>query len=228
MVTSDSYPSTNVLYLLMTGRHGQTIKPLAPPVSLHFRINGRRKEAETIKRSWDSGIHGTGVQGDHAAKRLLPHRRELAHSCPRMSCCGDWVATFSRRRRVRSRQGDFASDFGRDVGTRGCAKYRVEGRGCANNQAHVIDEEMATRLGSFKQTCTAVNCWNSAQIYVLALPVERWADYFARNQVRVSPKRGGIRISFAMFNTVEDVDQVAEIIRKGLNEEKPAATAQVD
>ncbi|BCG04094.1 hypothetical protein PPGU19_086620 (plasmid) [Paraburkholderia sp. PGU19] len=87
---------------------------------------------------------------------------------------------------------------------------------------------MATRHGSVKQTCTAVNCWNSAHIYVLALPVERWADYFARNQVRVSPKRGGIRISFAMFNTVEDVDQVAEIIRKGLNEEKPAATAQVD
>jgi selenocysteine lyase/cysteine desulfurase len=67
-----------------------------------------------------------------------------------------------------------------------------------------------------------------SHIYVLALPVEKWADYFARNQVRVSPERGGIRISFAMFNTVEDVDQVAKIIRKGLNEEKPAATAQVD
>ena len=67
-----------------------------------------------------------------------------------------------------------------------------------------------------------------SHIYVLALPVDKWADYFARNQVRVSPERGGIRISFAMFNTLEDVDQVAEIIRQGLMEERPAAIAHVD
>ena len=35
-------------------------------------------------------------------------------------------------------------------------------------------------------------------------------------------------MSFAMFNTPEDEGQVADIIRKGLKEEKPAATAQVD
>ena len=31
-------------------------------------------------------------------------------------------------------------------------------------------------------------------IYVLQLPVERWADFFARNDERVSPERGGIRV----------------------------------
>ncbi|WP_243772146.1 aminotransferase class V-fold PLP-dependent enzyme [Burkholderia anthina] len=67
-----------------------------------------------------------------------------------------------------------------------------------------------------------------SHIYVLALPVDKWADYFARNQVRVTPERGGIRISFAMFNTQDDVDQVAEIIRKGLREEQPAVMAHVD
>lgn len=67
-----------------------------------------------------------------------------------------------------------------------------------------------------------------SHIYVLALPVDKWSDFFARNQVRVSPERGGIRISFGMFNTLEDIDRLADLIRKGLKEEKPLATAQVD
>ena len=67
-----------------------------------------------------------------------------------------------------------------------------------------------------------------SHIYVLALPVDKWSDFFARNQVRVSPERGGIRISFGMFNTFEDIDCLADLIRKGLKEEKPFATAQVD
>jgi hypothetical protein len=31
-----------------------------------------------------------------------------------------------------------------------------------------------------------------------------------------------------MFNTLEDVDQVAEVIRKGMKEENLAATVQAD
>ena len=53
-----------------------------------------------------------------------------------------------------------------------------------------------------------------AHIYVLDLPVAEWSEYFAQNQVRVSPERDGIRISFAMFNTIEDVDRLADIIRR--------------
>jgi cysteine desulfurase/selenocysteine lyase len=55
---------------------------------------------------------------------------------------------------------------------------------------------------------------NRSHIYVLDLPVAEWSEYFAQNQVRVSPERDGIRISFAMFNTIEEVDQLAEIIRR--------------
>jgi cysteine desulfurase / selenocysteine lyase len=65
-------------------------------------------------------------------------------------------------------------------------------------------------------------------IYVLDLPVQKWADYFARNDVRVSPERGGIRVSFAMFNTVEDVKRLVHVIRRGLREGTPAAVAQID
>jgi selenocysteine lyase/cysteine desulfurase len=52
-----------------------------------------------------------------------------------------------------------------------------------------------------------------AHIYVLALSVD-WFEYFVHNQVRVSPERDGIRISFGIFNTLDDVDQLAAIIRR--------------
>ena len=53
-----------------------------------------------------------------------------------------------------------------------------------------------------------------AHIYVLDLPAAEWSEYFSRNQVRVSPERDGIRVSFAMFNTLDDVDQLADIMRR--------------
>ncbi|SAK55115.1 aminotransferase, class V [Caballeronia hypogeia] len=65
-------------------------------------------------------------------------------------------------------------------------------------------------------------------IYVLDLPVEKWADYFSRNDVRVSPERGGIRVSLAMFNTSEDVERLASVIRSGQTENAPAVTMQLD
>jgi selenocysteine lyase/cysteine desulfurase len=58
----------------------------------------------------------------------------------------------------------------------------------------------------------ARNC--RAHIYVLGLPAAEWAEYFAQNQVRVSPERDGIRVSFGMFNTIEDVDRLAQLIRR--------------
>jgi selenocysteine lyase/cysteine desulfurase len=53
-----------------------------------------------------------------------------------------------------------------------------------------------------------------SHIYVLALPGDGWVEYFASHQVRVSPERDGIRISLAMFNTGDEVDQLAEIISR--------------
>ncbi|MFT3665449.1 aminotransferase class V-fold PLP-dependent enzyme [Piscinibacter sp.] len=52
-----------------------------------------------------------------------------------------------------------------------------------------------------------------AHIYVLRVPVGPWAEHFANNQVRVSPERDGIRISFAMFNTLDDVERLAQVLR---------------
>jgi selenocysteine lyase/cysteine desulfurase len=51
-----------------------------------------------------------------------------------------------------------------------------------------------------------------AHIYVLDIPTTEWTDYFSQNQVRISPERGGVRISFGIFNTLEDVDQVLGLI----------------
>lgn len=61
---------------------------------------------------------------------------------------------------------------------------------------------------------------NRAHIYVLDLPANQWLDYFSQNQVRVSPEREGIRISFGVFNTLGDVDQLASIIRRHGDKEK--------
>lgn len=68
-----------------------------------------------------------------------------------------------------------------------------------------------------------------AHIYVMDLPVAEWLDYFSQNQVRVSPERGGIRVSFGLFNTAEDVDQVVSLIRQRLDRSSiPAAASEVD
>lgn len=60
-----------------------------------------------------------------------------------------------------------------------------------------------------------------AHIYVLDLPVDEWVDYFARNQVRVSPERGGVRISFGLFNDASDVDRAVALIAKRLGKPVP-------
>lgn len=51
-----------------------------------------------------------------------------------------------------------------------------------------------------------------AHIYVLALPVQPWMANFATSNVRVSPERDGIRISFGLYSTAADVDRLAEVI----------------
>lgn len=49
-------------------------------------------------------------------------------------------------------------------------------------------------------------------IYVTRMEAD-WLAYFAENNVRVSPERDGIRISFGLFNNLEDVETVCELIR---------------
>lgn len=52
----------------------------------------------------------------------------------------------------------------------------------------------------------------SPHIYVLALPAERWLDFLTSRRVRISPERDGIRVSFGLFNTTDDVDRFARIL----------------
>jgi len=53
-----------------------------------------------------------------------------------------------------------------------------------------------------------------AHIYVLDLPPDEWTEYLTHQKVRVSPERDGVRISFGLFNSLEDVDQVAQVIAR--------------
>jgi selenocysteine lyase/cysteine desulfurase len=55
-----------------------------------------------------------------------------------------------------------------------------------------------------------------AHIYVLDLPGEGWLDHLAAHNVRVSPERDGIRISFGLFNTAADVDRLEAILARRL------------
>ena len=55
-----------------------------------------------------------------------------------------------------------------------------------------------------------------SHIHVLALPGEGWGEYFAAHRVRVSPQRRGVRVSLSLFNTEDEVDQLAGLIRRRL------------
>lgn len=55
-----------------------------------------------------------------------------------------------------------------------------------------------------------------AHIYVLDVPAAEWVEYLNYQNVRVSPERDGIRISFGLFNSFEDVDRVAHVIARRL------------
>jgi selenocysteine lyase/cysteine desulfurase len=55
---------------------------------------------------------------------------------------------------------------------------------------------------------------NRAHIYVLDLPPGEWLQYLAGENVRISPERGGIRVSFGMFSTVDDVERFADVVAR--------------
>jgi len=54
-----------------------------------------------------------------------------------------------------------------------------------------------------------------AHIYVLALTAPGWAEHFGVEGVRLSTVRDGIRVSFGLYNNLDDVDRLAEILRRG-------------
>lgn len=52
-------------------------------------------------------------------------------------------------------------------------------------------------------------------IIVPKLPPAQWISYLASENVRVSPERDGVRISFGMFNTADEIDRLAAILERG-------------
>ena len=95
----------------------------------------------------------------------------------------------------------------------------IAGVGVANIERHVLAlgdrliermDALGVRLVGPRERA------RRAHIYVLDLPVEQWVGFLAQHGVRVSPERDGVRISFGLFNTPDDVDRVAGIIAAGL------------
>jgi selenocysteine lyase/cysteine desulfurase len=60
-----------------------------------------------------------------------------------------------------------------------------------------------------------------AHIYVLRVPVQRWMEHLTRNGVRVCAERDGVRVSFAMFNTLDDVARLEQIIATSISKASP-------
>jgi len=54
-----------------------------------------------------------------------------------------------------------------------------------------------------------------SHIYVLALDAGPWLGYLAQQNVRVSQVRDGVRVSFGIFNTTQDVDRLADVLDRG-------------
>jgi len=64
-----------------------------------------------------------------------------------------------------------------------------------------------------------------AHIYVLDLKGEGWVEYFANENIRISPERDGIRVSFGFFNTTKEIDRLVDVIRRRGSKEKADAKA---
>lgn len=91
----------------------------------------------------------------------------------------------------------------------------IEGIGIMNVHAHMqmLGDRLIEHLDRFGIGLVGPRTRaQRAHIYVLDLPAEPWLAYFAQHNVRVSPERDGIRISFGIFNTREDIDRLAGLI----------------
>jgi len=94
----------------------------------------------------------------------------------------------------------------------------IERVGVANLEAHFYDlgDRLIEHLDhqGIQLVGPRTRSARAPHIYVLDLQGKDWLDYFANQNVRVSPERDGIRVSFGMFNTLDEIDQVADIIKR--------------
>lgn len=92
----------------------------------------------------------------------------------------------------------------------------IESVGVPAIEAHLYDLgdrliERVDELG-IRLVGPSARAERSPHIYVLDLPAEDWLDYLTSRQVRVSPERDGIRVSFGLFNLADDVDRFVRIL----------------
>lgn len=62
-----------------------------------------------------------------------------------------------------------------------------------------------------------------SHIYVLDLHNAGWPAFLADTGVRLSPVRGGLRVSFGIYNTGDDIERLADILTRGQRTLRPAA-----
>ncbi|WP_449432495.1 aminotransferase class V-fold PLP-dependent enzyme [Pseudomonas putida] len=62
-----------------------------------------------------------------------------------------------------------------------------------------------------------------SHIYVLDLTEPEWAEFFKSENIRLSPVRDGIRVSFGIYNTTDDVTRFGNALKKGIGIIKKSA-----
>lgn len=95
----------------------------------------------------------------------------------------------------------------------------IEGVGVGNIEQHVLElgDRLIERMDALGVRLVGPRERSRrAHIYVLDLPARQWLPYLEREGVRVSPERDGIRVSFGLFNSPDDVDRFARIIENRL------------
>lgn len=98
----------------------------------------------------------------------------------------------------------------------GAALDLINEIGVETIQAHCFDLGDRLKAGLDELGVKLVGPRDRAMhIYVAAaLPAEEWIDYFASKDVRISPERDGVRISFGMFNTEADIDRFLSVVKE--------------
>ncbi|MET5489593.1 aminotransferase class V-fold PLP-dependent enzyme [Klebsiella variicola] len=102
----------------------------------------------------------------------------------------------------------------------GAAIDLIESAGISNVEAHLygLGDRLLGHLDRLNVGLVGPRdrANRAPHIYVIRLDADKWVPYFTKHNVRVSPERDGVRISFALFNTADDVDAFAEVLAKNL------------
>ena len=96
----------------------------------------------------------------------------------------------------------------------------ISGIGAARIEAHVrrLSDLLVGGLGDLGVGLLGpIHQPRRAHIVVIDLPATAWLPYLEAKGVRVSAQRGGIRVSFGMFNTDEDVREFLRVVEEGLS-----------